>query len=147
MPRVIAFLRPSPWVVHFGPWRGCNRWPLAHVRNVAKAAFLAATCDEAAGQAYNVVDPTFTTVEEYYRWVLRTFLPDRRGIRSITVPVGLAWPYARISSLLSRAMGRLHPLLDPSLYALYSLASNLDFSSRKLQDLFARHGEQFTRSL
>jgi 2-alkyl-3-oxoalkanoate reductase len=147
LPRVIAFLRHSPWVIHFGPWRGRNRWPLAHVRNVATAAFLAAAHEGTSGQAYNVVDPAFTTVEEYYRWVLRTFLPARQRIRSISVPVPLAWGYARGSSLLSRAMGRLHPLLDPSEYALYCLASNLDFSSRKLQDLFARHGESFVPSL
>jgi nucleoside-diphosphate-sugar epimerase len=147
LPRVVTFLRYSPWVIHFGPWRGRNRWPLAHVRNVATAAFLAAAHEETSGQAYNVVDPTFTTVEEYYRWVLRTFLPAKQGVRSITIPVGLAWGWARASSLLSRAMGRLRPVLDPSEYALYCLASNLDFSSRKLQGLFARHGEQFVPSL
>lgn len=147
LPRVIAFLRHSPFVVHFGPWRGRNRWPLAHVTNVAKAAFLAATCDETLGQAYNVVDPTFTAVEEYYRWVLSTFLPEKAGIRSIAIPLKMAWIYGEASSVLSRAMGVLHPLFDPSLYALYCLASNLDFSSRKLQDLFSRHGEGFTRCL
>ncbi len=117
------------------------------MRNVAKAAFLAAIDEHAAGQAYNVVDPTRTSLEEYYRWVLRTFLPARRGIRSVSVPVWLARLYAQSSSLLSRALGRSTPLADPTEYALHCLTSNLDFSSRKLQALFARHREDFVPSL
>lgn len=146
LPRVLSFLRHSRYVIHFGRWRGHNRWPLAHVRNVAKAAMLAATCDEALGQAYNVVDPKITTVEQYCRWVLRTFLPNKAAIKSLSVPLAAAWPYGLISSLASRTMGKDRPLFDPSLYALYSISSNLDFSSRKLQQLFDRHGEQFLDS-
>ncbi|MFA6135504.1 MAG: NAD-dependent epimerase/dehydratase family protein [Phycisphaerae bacterium] len=146
LPRVLDFLRHSRVVVHFGRWRGSNRWPLANVRNVAKAAVLASTCDQALGQAYNVADPQVTTVEQYYRWALRTFLPDKAAIKSITVPLSVAWPYAQASTCLSRLLGRDHPLFEPSLYALYSIASNLDFSSRKLQQLFERHGEVFTDS-
>lgn len=146
LPRVLGFLRHSPWVVHFGPWKGGNRWPLAHVRNVARAALLAATCDEALGQAYNVVDPQATTVEEYYRWVLRTFLPRKAAIRSVTIPMPVARVYARTSTILSRAMGLTQPLMEPSIYALWSIASNLDLSSRKLQTLFASHGQAFASS-
>ena len=143
LPRVRAFLRGSPFVIHFGPWRGRNRWPLAHVRNVAKAARLAAVCDDALGQAYNVVDPSITTVEEYYRGILLAFLPEKAGNKSLCLPRALAMPFSWMSTLLSRALGRDDPLLDPSWYALHSVSSNLDFSSRKLQDLFARHGEEF----
>ncbi|MFB3890877.1 MAG: NAD-dependent epimerase/dehydratase family protein [Phycisphaerae bacterium] len=146
LPRVLAFLRHSPWVVHFGRWRGQNRWPLAHVRNVATAAVLAATCDGAAGQAYNVVDPAFTTVEAYCRRVLQSFLPDKARMKSISIPVWAMWPYSLASSGLSRALGRDNPLFEPSLYALRSISSNLDFSSRKLQALFAAHGERMVDS-
>ncbi|HNW44942.1 MAG TPA: NAD(P)-dependent oxidoreductase, partial [Elusimicrobiales bacterium] len=46
-PRILAYLKNAPCIVHFGKWGGRNRWPLAHVRNVAAAAFLAATRPEA----------------------------------------------------------------------------------------------------
>ena len=147
LPRVLAFLRSSPRVVYFGRWRGRNRWPLVHVQNVATAAFLAATCAETAGQAYNVVDPLFTSVAAYYDWVLRTFLPERVGLPVICVPLGLAAIYAGCSTLLARALRRTQPLFEPSLYALLSIAANLDFSSRKLEELFARHGERFVPSV
>ena len=147
LPRVLGFLHGSRYVVHFGRWRGSNRWPLANVQNVAVATVLAATCDEAAGQSYNVVDPQLTTVEQYNRWVLHTFLPDKVAMRSITIPLGVAWPYAFASTCLARLTRRGHPLFEPSLYALYSIASNLDLSSRKLEGLFTRHGERFIDSL
>ena len=51
-----------------------------------------------------------------------------------------------VCSLLSRALNRSQPLWEPSLYALYGIASNLDFSSRKLQGLFAAGSEEFVDS-
>jgi len=146
LPRVLGFLKSSPRIIHFGRWRGANRWPLAHVKNLATAAFLAATCDDALGKAYNVVDPQRTTVEEYYRRIIAAFLPDKAVMKSITIPMSLAWPMAAVNTLLAKILRRNHPLMDPSLYALKSIASNLDISSRKLQSLFARHSETFVDS-
>ncbi len=140
LPRVIGFLERSPYIVHFGKWRGQNRWPLAHVRNVAIASYLAASCDDALGESYNVVDTERTTIEEYYRMVIQKCLPEKSGIKSITLPLTAGWAYGTVSSLLSNLFNLKQPLFDPSLYGLYSVSRNLDFSSRKLEDLFARHG-------
>lgn len=137
LPRVLAFLRSSPRVVYFGRWRGGNRWPLVDVRTVACAAVAAATKDRALGQAFNVVDPAFVTIEQYYRQVLRDHLPEKANMKTLSMPLAFAWPYAAISSLLSKLLNRDQPLMDPSLYALRSIAANLDFSSEKLQQLLA----------
>ncbi len=47
---------------------------------------------------------------------------------------------------MSRALNRSQPLREPSLYDLYSIASNLDFSCRKLQGFFAAGSEVFVDS-
>ena len=141
LPRVIGFLRKSPYIVHFGKWRGRNRWPLAHVSNVALAAYLGASCDDTLGEAYNVVDTERTTIEEYYRMVIQKCLPEKSGMKSITLPLTTGWIYGAVSSMLSNLFNLKQPLFDPSLYGLYSVSRNLDFSSRKLQDLFTRHGQ------
>jgi len=143
LPRVLAFLRASPFLLHFGRWRGHSRFPLAHVENVARAAFLAAGCDDCAGQAYNVVDPEHTTIDEYYRMVLDACLPDTPARKSLTLPFVLGWAVGQLSTAVSNALGRDRPLFDPTLYGLYTVSCNLDFSSDKLQRLFARHGEEF----
>ena len=143
MPRVLKFLSRCPAIVHFGNWRGRNRWPLAHVRNVATAACLAATCDDALGEAYNVVDPERTTVDEYYRMLVAARLPARRPLKSITLPFALGWLAGTVSEVISNAIGASRPIFEPSRYGLYSVSCDLDFSSAKLQRLFTRHGRQF----
>jgi 2-alkyl-3-oxoalkanoate reductase len=143
LPRVLSYLARSSSIIHFGRHRGANRWPLAHVRNLARAAALAATCDEAAGAAYNVVDPERTTADEYFRLVLHHLLPGRPEPGSLTLPYALGWLLAAASTALSAILRRRHPLFEPSLYGLASATSDLDFSSRKLQRLFAAHGEAF----
>lgn len=143
LPRILDYLRRSPAIVHFGRWRGRNRWPLAHVKNVARAAFLAASCDDALGQAYNVLDPERTTIDEYYRMLIDACLPAKSGIRSLTLPFAVGWAVGWASELISNALGAKHPVFEPSRYGLYSVSRNLDFSSTKLQRLFARHNEPF----
>lgn len=143
MPRIIDYLRNCAWIIHFGKWRGQNRWPLAHVRNVATAAYLAAGCDEAAGEAYNVVDPEHTTMDQFYRLVIEHFLKGRKLPPSKTLPMWLGWPVGAISTGLSNLMHRDRPLFDPTLYSLSSVSHNLDFACDKLQRLFAAHGETF----
>jgi len=143
LPRVLDFLRAGSFLVHFGRWRGANRWPLAHVENVARAAFLAADRDDCAGQAYNVVDPEHTTIDEYYRLVAEAFGLRGAARKSVTLPFLIGWAIGCVSTALSNALGRDRPVFDPSRYGLYSVSRNLDFSSEKLQRLFARHGERF----
>jgi len=136
-PRILAFLRWSPWIVHFGKWRGRNRWPLAHVRNVAAGIYLAATLPEAAGQAINVLDNEVTTADEFYRALAGIFMDGRR-FRSITVPFALGQVLARSVSLLSNLLNLNRPFLDPSFYALHFASRNLDFSNERFQRLLAQ---------
>jgi nucleoside-diphosphate-sugar epimerase len=131
MPRAVTFLRGSPWVVHFGRWRGRNRWPLAYVGNVARVACAAATDEAALGEAYNVVDPEPATMDEYYRMLIALFLPGQRSKRSVTLPFWMAWPVAALSTALSTLLGRDQPLFDPTLYGLRHVAHSQEFSGAK----------------
>lgn len=138
-PRIVDFLKWTPWIVHFGRWRGHNRWPLAHVRNVAAAAFLAATRPEAAGCAINVLDSERTSIDAFYRLLADTCLPGKR-FRTLCLPLWLGHATGWAVSLISNAMNLDHPFMDPSLYAAHSVSSDLDFSNQRLRDLFAAAG-------
>ena len=140
MPRVVGFLRWSPWIVHFGPWRGRNRWPLAHVRNVATAARLAAVADEARGRAFNVLDPEFTTVDAFYRLVASVYLPGKT-FRSLMLPRWLGLVFGTCVSTISNALDANQPITDPSHYAVRTVSSNLDFSNADLRAIFDGHAQ------
>lgn len=138
-PRIVDFLRGSPWIVHFGPWRGRNRWPLAHVRNVAQALVAAATLPDAAGRAINVADDEHTSVDAFYRILAGIYLPGRR-FRTVTLPFWVgAVPGAAISAL-SNLLNLPRPFADPSYYALHAVSRNLDFSNAALKRLLAQLG-------
>jgi len=137
--RIVDFLKWSPWIVHFGRSRGRNRWPLAHVRNVAAAAFLAATRPEAAGRAINVLDSDWTSIDAFYRLLADTYLPGKR-FRTLFLPLWLGHAMGWAVSLGSNAMKLDQPFMDPSLYAAHSVSSNLDFSNQRLRKLFAGAG-------
>jgi nucleoside-diphosphate-sugar epimerase len=138
-PRVVGFLRHSPAIVHFGRWHGGNRWPLAHVRNVAAAVYIATACAEAHGQPVNVLDDEWTSVDEVYRILASVYLPSRR-FRSVTVPVWAAWPLAWAVTGISGLAGLTRPLTDPSLYALRTVSSNLDFGTARLRGRLGQAG-------
>ena len=139
-PRFRDFLSWSPWILHFGCWRGQNRWPLAHVRNVALSCFLAATRAEASGCAIQVVDSRQLSIDAFYRAVGATHFPTRH-YRSMTLPLWfgklLGWSVSAISNMLNLE----HAFMDPSLYAMYSVSCHLDFSNRRMLELFAKAGE------
>ena len=137
--RIVDFLKWSPWIVHFGRSRGRNRWPLAHVRNVAAAAFLAATRPEAAGRAINVLDSEWTSIDAFYRLLADTYLPGKR-FRTLCLPLWLGHAMGWAVSLVSNAMKLDRPFMDPSLYAAHSVSSDLDFSNQRLKKLFAAAG-------
>jgi nucleoside-diphosphate-sugar epimerase len=141
-PRMLDFLRASPALVHFGPWKGANRWPLAHVRNVATAAYLAATRPEAAGKAINVLDPEHTSLDRFYRLLAQAFLPGKR-LRRVHLPTwmgkGMGWGI----SLLSDRLNLDQPFADPSFYAAHHVSSNLDLSTARLEALFRAGGRDF----
>ena len=140
-PRIVDFLKWSPWIVHFGRWRGRNRWPLAHVRNVAAAAFLAATRPEAAGRAINVLDSERTSIDAFYRLLADKYLPGKR-FRTLCLPLWLGHAMGCAVSLVSNAMKLDHPIMDPSLYAAHSVSSDLEFSNQRLRELFAGAGRR-----
>lgn len=133
-PRIVDFLRGSPWIVHFGKWRGANRWPLAHVRNVATAAYLAATLPQAAGQAINVVDNERVSMDEFSRVLARIYLP-KKNFKTVTLPFWLGAVLGSVVTGVSNLLNLNQPFMDPSLYALYAVSRNLDFDNHKLQEL------------
>lgn len=139
MPRILDFLRWSPGLVFFGRWRGKNRWALAHVRNVATAAFLAATLSEATGESINVLDDERTSLGEFYRILGRAYLPEKT-FKDICLPLWLGSAMGRVVSLASDALDLEHPFLDPSYYAVHHVSSNLDFDNRRMRELFAAAG-------
>ena len=137
-PRIVDFLKASPWIVHFGKWHGRNRWPLAHVRNVALATFLAATDPEAAGQAINIVDNERTTMDEFYRMLATIYLPEKR-LGTLVLPFRAGQLIGGLISAISNGLNLDRPFTDPSYYALYSVSRNLDFGNRRMNELFARN--------
>lgn len=141
MPRLVDFLRWSPAVIYFGHWRGANRWPLAHVRNVAAAVYLATTTHQFRGQAVNVLDDEMTTVAEFQRIVAELSFPGRR-FAEICIPEALAWPAAAAVTALSNLLNLDRPVADPSLYALRTINSHLDFSNRRLHVLLEGAGRR-----
>ena len=134
-PRTVAYLRNSPFVFHFGRWRGANRWPLAHVANVCQSLHAAMVLPEAGGQGVTVLDSRRVTLSEYYREIAAEFLPGKR-LRELPVPMAAIRPVAALSSALSRR----RPLFDPTLYSLDTVSHNLDFSNRRMLSWFAKMG-------
>jgi polyketide synthase len=137
--RVVSFLRISPVIVHFGPWRGRNRWPLAHVRNVAQAIRLAATLPMARGLAINVLDSERTSVDEFYRLLAAAHFPGRR-YGTFCLPRWVGWPFAAGVSAISDLLGLAEPFTDPSRYALAVVSHNLDFANHRWLALMQEGG-------
>lgn len=137
--RIVDFLKWSPYIVHFGRWRGDNRWPLAHARNVATAACIAATSGEAAGKAINVLDDERTSIDEFYRILAGTYLPGKE-LRTVTLPFSAGYILGSCVSGISNILNLNRPFMDPSLYALYSVSRNLDFSNKRMKNLFMNAG-------
>jgi nucleoside-diphosphate-sugar epimerase len=137
--RIVDFLKWSPWIVHFGKWRGSNRWPLAHVKNVALTIFLAATASDSGGQAINVIDDEKTTIDEFYRILARIYLPNKT-YKTVTLPFRLGRLVAFMVSCISNMLNLNKPFIDPSYYALYAISHNLDFSNSRMRNLFAKSG-------
>lgn len=136
--RMTAFLRFSPWIVHFGPWRGQNRWPLAHVERVAEACYLAAVSPLARGRAFNVLDPERVTMEEAYRRVARKYFPDKK-FRTLCLPFWCGAVIGALSSATAFLGDMEEPPFDPSWYALRSISCNLDFSPALLECCLQEH--------
>ncbi|MDF1569116.1 MAG: NAD(P)-dependent oxidoreductase [Spirochaetaceae bacterium] len=81
--RIVRFLESSPLIVCFGPYRGRNRWPLSHVRNVAAAIRLSAEDSQITGKAVTVVDSERSDVKEVFQMFVSLYLPGRK-LRSLS---------------------------------------------------------------
>lgn len=139
-PRVLEFLRSSPWIIHFGRWKGKNRWPLAHVRNVAAGIYLAATSKQAEGQAFHVLDSEYTTINDYYEMLLEIYFPERKP-KPISLPFWLGKLFGASISLASNVLNLDQPIADPSHYAVYVVSKNLDFDNKLFLNLMSQGGQ------
>lgn len=129
--RFLGFLRMSPFIVHFGKWKGQNRWPLANVETLAKVVFSCCLTDEFTGQAVNIIDSKRTTIDEYYRELIGKYFPDKK-FRTITLPMWIGKIIGLTSTILSYILRTKYPIFDPSYYALHHISSNLDFDNSKM---------------
>ena len=130
--RVVEFLATSPFIVHFGKWRGQNRWPLANVKNVAEIIVAVSMTDEFDKQAITIIDPEKTTIDEYYRSIAKKYFPNRK-FRNLYLPFWFGKMLGLVSTTLSNLLKLKSPLFDPTFYAVHHVSSNLDFSSGKME--------------
>lgn len=138
--RMVDFLRVSPLILHAGRWRGDNRIPLSHVRNVAAALHAAATRPEAIGKAMNVLDAERTTQEEFFRLLAELHFPERR-FRSVSIPTWLGYAAGAAVSAMALILNQDEPITDPSLYGARATTANLDLCNRRFLDLMNRAGQ------
>lgn len=129
--RVIEFLKSSPFIVHFGKWRGKCRWPLANVKNVAKTIVAVSETDKFDNQAITIIDPEKTTIDEYYRSVAAQNFPNKK-FRNLYLPLWVGKLIGLISTTISNMLKLKEPIFDPTFYAVHHVSSNLDFSSEKM---------------
>ena len=130
--RVIDFLETSPYIVHFGRWKGKCRWPLANVKNVAKTIVAVSQTDEFDNEAITIIDPEKTTIDEYYKGIAAKNFPGKQ-FKNLYLPLWVGKSIGFISTILSNLFKLREPLFDPTYYAVHHVSSNLDFSSEKMQ--------------
>ena len=129
--RVIDFLNTSPFIVHFGKWKGKCRWPLANVENVAKTIVAVSETNVFDNQAINIIDPQKTTIDEYYRSIAAKYFPEK-AFKNIYLPLWLGKLIGLISTCTSNLLKLKEPIFDPTFYAVHHVSSNLDFSCEKM---------------
>ncbi len=129
--RVIDFLKSSPFIVHFGKWRGQCRWPLANVKNVAKTIVAVSETDEFDNDAITIIDSEKTTIDEYYRSIAAKNFPDKK-FKNLYLPLWFGKLIGFISTSLSNLLRLREPIFDPTFYAVHHVSSNLDFSNKKM---------------
>ena len=130
--RVVDFLATSPFIVHFGKWKGNCRWPLANVKNVAKTIVAVSETDEFDGEAITIIDPERTTIDEYYRSIASKYFPEKK-FSNLYLPMWVGKLIGLFSTIVSNLQKRKEPIYDPTYYAVHHVSSNLDFSSEKME--------------
>ena len=134
--RVVDFLKSSPYIIHFGKWKGQNRWPLANVKNVAKTIVAVSETNKYDNQAITIIDSEKTTIDEYYRNIAKKYLPDKK-FKTITLPLWFGKLLGIISTVISNIFHFRHPIFDPTYYAVHHVSSNLDMSSEKMEEILS----------
>ena len=134
--RVIDFLRTSPYIVHFGKWNGNCRWPLANVENVAKTIVAVSNTSKYDKQAITIIDSQKTTIDDYYRKIAKKYFPDKK-FKRLYLPFWVGKLLGFISTGLSNALNLKDPIFDPTFYAVHHVSSNLDFSSKKMEEVIS----------
>ena len=134
--RTVDFLKSTPWIIHFGKWQGKNRWPLVHVEYLSKLVYASTVLESALGKPINVLESEFISIEQYYRKMLEIFLPDRK-LRTICLPLWVGAVMGLFITFFSNVFRLKQPFADPSLYALFSISRNLDFSNARCEALLA----------
>jgi len=139
--RFKSFLKYSPFIVHFGKWKGQNRWPMVDVGDVALAAYIGAFHKKSAGLAINVIENKKITVDQFYRLICGLYFPEK-SYGSITIPLWCGYAFGFLISAISNILNLKAPFMEPSLYAVQTLSHNLDFSG----DIFSRLKEDTQRT-
>ena len=132
--RFKSFLKHSPLIIHFGKWKGRNRWPLVHVSDVALAAYIGAFHEKSAGLSINVIGNEKINADQFYRLVGRLYFPEK-SYRSITLPLWCGYVFGFSVSVISNIFNLKRPFVEPSLYAVQTLCHNLDFSGELFNKL------------
>lgn len=132
--RVVEFLKVSPFIIHFGKWKGQNRWPLANVKNVADTIVAVSEFDICDNDAVTIIDNEKTSIEQYYRNIAQKYFPNKT-FKTITLPLWIGKSLGFISTICSNLLNKKHPIFDPTFYAVHHVSSNLDFSSDKMQKI------------
>ena len=141
--RVIDFLSTSPYIVHFGKWKGNCRWPLANVKNVAKTIVAVSETDKFDNESITIIDPEKTTIDEYYRGIAQKNFPDK-SFKNLYLPLWVGKLIGFISTTISNLLGLKDPIFDPTFYAVHHVSSNLDFSSEKMEEAIKTLEEKTT---
>ena len=129
--RVVDFLKTSPFIVHFGKWKGKNRWPLASVDNVSKTILSVCLNSEFDKQKINIIDSKVTTIDEYYLGIAKKYFPNKT-FKELYLPMWVGKIIGFISTTLSNILKLNDPIFDPTYYSLHHVSSNLDFDNKKM---------------
>lgn len=135
--RFTDFLDHSPFIIHFGKWRGKNRWPLTNVENVAKAAYYTSLSDDFNGEAITIIDENKISIDDFYQIIAKKHFPDKR-YKTICLPLWSGLTIGSLSTFLSNLLRLKKPIFDPTAYAIKHISSNLDFSCNRLKTLFEK---------
>ncbi|MBQ9245545.1 NAD-dependent epimerase/dehydratase family protein [bacterium] len=136
--RFVDFLKCSPFIVHFGKWKGQNRWPLANVKNVAATIVAVSQMNKYDGEAVSIIDSDTITIEGYYRTLAEKYFPEKH-YKTITFPFWFGKLLGFISTALSNILKLRHPIYDPTFYAVHHVSSNLDMSSKKMEQILQEY--------